>query len=162
MFNRVQNAALVLAALAVWLSPAAAQVTVGDNVKLSSGGNLSLGYSGTSGNRDASNHSLDLGGQGWMRGFYYKPQFISFDFQPFYHRSQSDSIYQSITNGSGFTANTNIFSGSRFPGSISYGRTYDSTGQFGVPGISGIAAHGNGDSFVTRRQGVMGGVNAGS
>jgi len=147
MRNRVQNAALVLAALAVCVMPAAAQVTVGDDVNLRAGGDLSVGYSGTTGNLSGSSHALDLGGHGWMHGFYYKPQFISFDFQPYYRRSQSDSIYQTITNGSGFTANTSIFSGSRFPGYISYGRTYDSTGQFGVPGISGIAAHGNGDSF---------------
>jgi hypothetical protein len=147
MRNWVQNAALVLAALALSVVPAAAQVTVGNEVNLSAGGDLSFGYSGTSGNQVLSSNSLDLGGHGWMRGFYYKPQFLSFDFQPYYHRSQGDSIYQTITNGSGFTANTNIFSGSRFPGYISYGRTYDSTGQFGVPGISGLASHGNGDNF---------------
>ena len=147
MCQRVQQAVLVLAALAIWLSPAAAQVTVGDNVSLNGGGDLSVGYSGTSGNRDASSHSLDLGGHGWMRGFYYKPQFLSFDFQPYYRRSQNNSIYQTITNGSGFTANGSIFSGSRFPGYLSFGKTYDNTGQFGVPGISGITTHGNGENF---------------
>ena len=148
MCNRVQNAARVLAALAVWVLPAAAQVTVGDNVNLSAGGDLSVGYSGTTGNRSGSSHALDLGGHGWMHGFYYKPQFLSFDFQPYYRRSQSDSIYQTITNGSGFTANTSLFSGSRFPGYISFGKTYDGTGQFGFPGISGITSHGNGRNFA--------------
>ena len=147
MRDRVHSAALVLAALAVCVLPAAAQVAVGDNVNLSAGGDLSFGYSGTTGNLSGSNHALDLGGHGWMRGFYYKPQFISFDFQPYYRRSQNDSIYQTITNGSGLTGTANIFSGSRFPGYLSYGRTYDSTGQFGVPGITGVAAHGNGDNF---------------
>ncbi|MBI4166264.1 MAG: hypothetical protein HY508_11085 [Acidobacteria bacterium] len=147
MCQRVQNAALVLVALVVWLSPASAQVMVGDSVNLRAGGDLSFGYSGTSGNADTSSHSLDMGGHGWMHGFYYKPQFVSFDFQPYYRRSQSDSIFQSITNGSGFTADTSIFSGSHFPGTISYSRTYDNTGQFGVPGISGIASHGNGNNF---------------
>jgi len=148
MGTRVQNAALLLAAFAVWLSPGAAQVTVGDNVNLSAGGDLSFGYSGTSGNAGLSSHSIDLGGHGWMRGFYYRPQFLSFDFQPYYRRAQNDSIYQSITHGSGFVATTSMFSGSHFPGYISYGRTYDSTGQFGVPGISGIASHGNGQNFA--------------
>jgi hypothetical protein len=147
MGNRVQNAALVLAGLAVWLVPARAQVTVGESVNLNAGGALSVGYSGRSGNTDASSHSLDLSGNGWMRGFYYKPQFVSFEIQPYYRRSQNNSIYQTITNGSGFTATTSIFSGSHFPGYISYGRTYDSTGQFGIPGISGITSHGNGDNF---------------
>lgn len=148
MCNRIQTAALVLAALAMWVLPGAAQVTVGDNVKLSAGGDLSFGYSGTTGNLSGSSHALDLGGHGWMRGFYYKPQFLSFDFQPYYRRSQNDSIFQSITNGSGFTANTSIFSGTRFPGYISYGKTYDTTGQFGIPGITGITSHGDGQNFA--------------
>jgi hypothetical protein len=148
MSTRIKNAALVLAAFTVWLSPGVAQVTVGDNVNLSAGGDLSFGYSGTSGNDNFSSHAIDLGGHGWMRGFYYKPQFLSFDFQPYYRRSQNDSIYQTITHGSGFTATTNIFSGSHFPGYLSYGRTYDSTGQFGIPGISGIVSHGSGRNFA--------------
>lgn len=147
MFDRLQNAGWILAVLVVWHLPAAAQVTVGQNVEITSGGDLSVGYSGFNGNRDASNHSLDLGGHGWLRGYYYKPQFLSFDLQPYYHRSQNNSVYQTITNGSGFTASSSIFSGSRFPGSISFGKTYDSSGQFGIPGIMGITSRGNGDSF---------------
>ena len=147
MYNRLQYAGWMLAVLVVWHLPAAAQVTVGQNAELSSGGDLSVGYSGFNGNQDASSHSLDLGGHGWLRGYYYKPQFFSFDLQPYYRRSQNNSIYQTITNGSGFTANSSIFSGSRFPGSVSFGKTYDSSGQFGIPGISGIAARGNGENF---------------
>jgi len=147
MSRRVPSAALVLAALGLWLRPAKAQVTVGDDVSLSAGGALSVGYSGRSGNRDASSHSLDLGGNGWLRGFYYKPQFLSFDFQPYYRHSKNSSVYQTITNGGGFTATTNIFGGSPFPGYISFGRTYDSTGQFGIPGIGGITSHGDGTNF---------------
>jgi hypothetical protein len=67
MCNRVQKAVLVLAALAMWVSPAAAQVTVGDNANLSAGGDLSFGYSGTSGNRSGSSHALDLGGGCFLR-----------------------------------------------------------------------------------------------
>jgi hypothetical protein len=147
MRNWVQNALLVLAALGLWLPPAVAQVTVGDNVNFSAGGDLGFGYSGTSETGNASTHSLGLGGHGWLHGFYYKPQFLTFDFQPYYNRSQSDSIYQSITHGSGFTGTTSLFSGSRFPGYVSYGRTFDNTGQFGVPGVSGITSHGNGENF---------------
>ena len=144
----VQNLALVLAALAVSLIPAAAQVNVGQNAEITAGGDISFGYSGFSGNQNSSSHAVDVGGYGWLRGSYYSPQFLSFDIQPFYQRSQNNSIYQTITNGSGITATTSIFSGSHFPGYVSYGKTYDSTGQFGVPGITGIAAHGNGESFV--------------
>ncbi|MFB3920963.1 MAG: hypothetical protein ACE145_04535 [Terriglobia bacterium] len=147
MFRWLQTGGWILAVLVIAQPPAAAQVSVGQNVELSSGGDLSFGYSGFNGNRDVSSHSLDLGGHGWLRGFYYKPQFLSFDFQPYYRRSQNTSIFQTITNGSGITANTSIFSGSRFPGTVSFGKTYDSSGQFGVPGITGITSHGNGESF---------------
>lgn len=147
MFKWLQNAGLVLAALAIWQVPGSAQMGVGQNVELTSGGDLSVGYSGFNGNRDASSHSLDLGGHGWLHGYYYKPQFLSFDFQPYYRRAQNSSIYQTVTNGSGFTANSSIFSGSRFPGSISFGKTYDNSGQFGVPGIGGIISRGNGENF---------------
>ncbi len=148
MGNRLHYSVWVLAALTLCVVPAAAQVAVGDNVSLRAGGSLSFGYSGVSGNNNGSSNALDLGGNGWVRGYYYKPQFLSFDVQPYYRRSQSDSIYQTITNGSGFTANTNLFSGSLFPGYISYARTYDNTGQFGVPGLTGIASHGNGDNLA--------------
>jgi len=147
MFHRIQNAARILAALIVCGLPAAAQVTVGQNSELASGGSLSVGYSGRSGNNDPPSHSLDLSGNGWLRGFYYKPQFVSFEFQPYYRRAQNDSIYQTITNGSGFHATSNIFSGSKFPGYLTFGKTYENTGQFGIPGITGIASHGNGTNF---------------
>ena len=148
MRKLVQNLALVLAALTVSLMPAAAQVNVGQSTEITAGGDISFGFSGFSGNQENTTHSFDVGGYGFLRGNYYSPQFLSFDIQPYYQRSQNNSIFQTITNGSGITATTSIFSGSHFPGYVSYGRTFDSTGQFGVPGITGIASHGNGNNFT--------------
>lgn len=148
MRNRVYKLALGMVTLFVLLSPMAAQVEVGENVSLNLGGSLSTGYGGTFSDDQGSTHGLDFGGYGNLNGSYYNPKFLSFTFQPYYRRSQSNSIYQSVTNGSGFTGTTNIFSGSRFPGSIAFSRTYDETGQFGLPGISGITSHGNGQNFA--------------
>ncbi len=130
-----------------WLMPAMAQVIVGDNANISAGGSLSVGYNGAFRSSDVSTHSLDFGGYGQIHGFYYDPRFLSFDLRPYYRRTQDNSIYQNITNGSGFVGSTNFFSGSHFPGAISYSKQYDTTGQFGIPGISGITSHGNGSSF---------------
>ena len=148
MFDRLKKAVRVLAVLVACGLPAAAQVTLGQNAELRSGGSLSFGYSGSSGNYNVSSDSLSLGGRGWLRGFYYRPQFLSFDFQPYYLRSQNDSIYQTITQGSGFTASSNIFGGSRFPGYISFSKTYNGIGQFGIPGLTGITSHGNGRNLA--------------
>ena len=128
--------------------PAWGQVGVGDNVKLNLSGELSTGYSGTYSDSQASSHSLDLGGSGTLHGFYYSPQFLSFDVQPYYNRSQANSAFQSITNSNGIISSANIFSGSHYPGSVSFSRTSDATGQFGLPGVNGLDTNGSARTFV--------------
>src|ERR1700758_178321 len=132
----------------LWLLAASAQVEIGESVKLNMSGNLSFGYTGSVGDVTPSGHGLGLGGNSDVHGYYYNPQFISFDVQPYYNRSQNNSSFQSITDSSGVTATANLFGGSHFPGSITYARTYDSTGQFGIPGITGLNTTGNGRLFA--------------
>lgn len=147
MHKLVHKTAVLMGLLLTFVLPTFAQIEVGDNTNLSLGGALSAGYSGTFGSDNGSTHGLDFGGYGTLSGSYYNPRFLAFNFQPYYRRSQSNSIYQSITNGSGFTGSVNLFSGSRFPGSIAYSRTNDTTGQFGFPGLDGVTAHGSGRNF---------------
>ncbi len=147
MRNRVHKAVLMSAMLLAWLTPAVAQVTVGENTNLNLSGNLSFGYSGDFSETDRSSHGLDFGGLAQLNGYYYNPRFLSFDLQPYYRRSQNNSVFQTITNGSGFNGSTNFFTGSHFPGSVSYSKTYDTTGEFGIPGISGVTTHGNSQGF---------------
>jgi hypothetical protein len=128
--------------------PASAQVAVGEDLKLGLSGELSTGYSGNYGDPQSSSHAMDFGGSGMLHGFFYNPQFLSFDVQPYYNRSQANSAFQSITNSSGFIASTNIFGGSHTPGSVSYSKTFDSTGQFGLPGVTGLETKGSSDSLV--------------
>jgi hypothetical protein len=122
--------------------PAAAQVAVSDNVNLSLGGDLSTGYTGSFGDTGSS-HGLGLGGIATLHGYYYNPQFLSFDFQPYYSRSQANSFSQSITDSSGFVATTNFFSRSHVPGSVSFNKTFDSSGEFGIPGVAGLETRGS-------------------
>jgi hypothetical protein len=142
-----KNAVCSLAALLLFLVPVAAQVQVGDNVNLHLNGMLSSGYSGNYGDLIESSHSLTFGGYGNLNGFYYDPNFVTFDLTPYYNQSRDNSLSQSITNASGFNFSSGIFSASHFPGSISYSRSYNSTGSFGVPGLANFTTYGNNDTF---------------
>lgn len=146
MKRRVQNLGYLMAGVLLLTIPATAQITVGDNLKVGLSGDLSTGYNSSFGT-DGSSHSLSLGGSGSIHGSYYNPQFFSFDVQPYYNRSQANSAYQSITDSSGFTGTANIFSGSHFPGSVSYGKTHDNLGQFGLPGVTGLSTKASGDTI---------------
>ncbi|HYN15202.1 MAG TPA: hypothetical protein VES66_05365 [Terriglobales bacterium] len=148
MNKKIRDTVLTAAAVMLWFLPAAAQVEVGEDVKLNLSGNLSFGYTGTTGDFTSSGHGLSIGGNSDLHGYYYNPQFLSFDIQPYYNRSQSNSTFQSITDSSGVTATANLFSGSHFPGSITYAHTSDSTGQFGIPGVTGLSTEGSGQSFT--------------
>ena len=148
MDGRVHKTGLTLALLLGCLANAGGQVQLGDNLNLSLNGSVAVGYDGAFGDNAPSSHAMAFGGDTRLQGFYHSPQFFSFDFEPYYNRVQENSPYSAITNDSGFLLNSNLFSGSRFPGSISYNKTYNSIGQFGVPGINGVETHGNGQTFA--------------
>src|SRR5215470_6658334 len=135
-------AGCAVAVLLIVSHPAAAQVTVGEDVKMNLAGDLSAGYNGSYGTQ-GSGHGFTLGGNASLNGFYYNPQFINFQVEPYYNRSQANSAFQSITDSSGVIASASLFSGSHFPGTVSFQKTYDSTGQFGVPGTTGLTTSGS-------------------
>ncbi len=148
MRNSLYITALLVAAVLAAAAPVAAQIDVGDDVKLSLGGTVSAGYSGAFTDIDGSSHGLDLGGNATLHGSYYNPNFLNFDFQPYYRRSQNNSIYQSLDHGKGFNGVANFFSGSKFPGSVSYSWNKDTIGQFGIPGLDqGVVSHSSGGSY---------------
>ena len=112
---------------------ASAQLQLGDNTKMNAGGLFSVGYAGDYGNQIPSSHGLQFGASGTLDGYYYNPNFINFSVTPYYNQSKDDSSYQSLTNASGVAATANFFTGSHFPGSVSYRYDYNSTGTFGLP-----------------------------
>ena len=89
--------------------------------------------------------TLDLNGN--ISGSYYNPNFLSFNIVPYYNQSRADSDYQSLTGASGVTATANLFTGSHFPGSVTYRDDYNSTGTFGLVGQPNFTTHGHGDGF---------------
>src|SRR5215469_4207155 len=126
---------------------ASAQMQVGDNTKLNAGALLTLGYTGDYGDAIPSNHGLDLAADGKFSGYYYNPNFLSFDATPYYNRSSTNSNFQSLTGSSGIIGSANFFSGSKYPGSVSYHYDANSTETFGLVGQPNFTTYGRGQGF---------------
>ncbi len=134
-------AVLAVAQLAV------AQIQIGDNTKMNADGLFTVGYAGDYGNQTQSSHGLQFGASGNLSGFYYSPSFLNFNVTPYYNQSKADSDYQSLTNASGVAATANFFTGSHFPGSVSYRYDYNATGTLGLPSTPNFTTVGNGQGF---------------
>jgi|1186.fasta_scaffold29623_1 hypothetical protein len=141
----ILTVSLLLLTLAL---PARAQLQVGDNASMNLNGNVSFGYSGGFSNYGPSTHTLSPSGNADLSGYYYSPGFVSFDVQPFYNQSRANSAYRSIFQTGGVSANTSIFSGSHFPGTVSYSKVYNSEGGFVVPGVGNLTTRGNSNSLA--------------
>lgn len=122
--------------------PAVAQIQAGQ-FKLNMNGLTTFGYTGDFGNLSGADHGLSFGGNGTLSGSYYNPNFLSFNIQPFYNQSRENSNFQSISDSSGVNASTSIFGGSNFPGSVSYYKSFNSQGNFNVPGVADYTGHGD-------------------
>jgi hypothetical protein len=142
-----RNTGLVLLGFLLLMPAVAGQVTVGDNLNMNLNGTVSAGYTGVYGNLVPSDHSLSLGGTGTLSGFYYNPNFLSFTVSPYVNQARDNSSFQSISNASGVNLSTSIFSGSHFPGSVSYAKAYNTEGNFAVPGLANYTTHGDSDTF---------------
>ncbi len=124
------------------------ELRIGENTRLTAGGLFSFGYSGDYGNDISSDHGLTGGIDGKISGYYYNPNFLSFTAQPYYNQSRDDSTYQSLTGATGINGTANFFSGSHFPGSVSYRYDRNSTGTFGVAGQPNFTTVGKGEGFA--------------
>ncbi|HZL68995.1 MAG TPA: hypothetical protein VFC29_16870, partial [Candidatus Limnocylindrales bacterium] len=142
----IRDAFCVIAGLLFLVLPAAGQIQVGD-LSSNLSGVVSAGYSADYGNQINSSHGLSVGGSATASGYYYNPNFVSFNLSPYYGQSRANSNFQSISDSSGVNFSSSIFSGSHFPGSISYAKAYNSEGQFAVPGLPNFTTHGNSDTF---------------
>jgi hypothetical protein len=126
--------------------PLAAQLQLGETSTRGTG-TLSSGYTATYGNVEGSSHGWTFGGVGNFSGYFHNPNFLSYNFSPYLNQSRANSNYQSISDASGVNLSANIFSGSKFPGSISYSKAYNSEGNYGLPGLANFVTHGNSDTF---------------
>lgn len=126
--------------------PAAAQVRLGE-VRANSTGTIATGYSASYGNESASSHGWTVGGATNLTGSFHNPNFLSFNASLYLNQSRANSDFQSISNSSGIDFTAGLLSGSKFPGSVSYSRAYNSDGNYAVPGLANYVTHGNSDTF---------------
>ncbi len=114
--------------------PAVAQIQVGDKLNMNMNGIVSVGYNDIWGNTIDSSHSLNVGGNGTLSGFYHDPNFLVLNLSPYYNQSSQNSTSRSLFNSSGFEFSSNIFGGSHFPG---FDRLFQVLGQPGKLRASG-------------------------
>ena len=136
-----------LALLLACVHPASGQTTVDDKLKMTLNGSLGVNYADSFGNYINSSHSLGLAANGTLDGYYYNPNFLSFQVRPYYDRAQSNSESQTITRGSGVGSSVSLFGGSHFPGSISYGKDFSSNSEFSVAGVPSVLGNSSGSDF---------------
>jgi len=138
---------IALAGLLLLACGARAQVTVGDDLNMNLDGSLSVGYFGANGNIIQGSHSLSVGGEADLRGNYIDPRLLNFAITPYYNLSQANSSIRSVFNASGINASTQILGGSRYPGSISFGKNWNHEGEFGIPGTVDFKTRGEDQYF---------------
>jgi len=122
---------------------AAAQLEVGENTSLKLNGNIQAGYSADYSNVTPSDHTLTPGGNADLSGFYYNPNFLSFDAQALYNQSRLNSTEQSVFQTTGFGGAVNLFGGSHYAGSIAYNKSFNSEGGYALPGAGSLTTKGN-------------------
>jgi len=127
--------------------PLPAQVQVGDNLNLNLNGIMSAGYNGVYGNLINSSHGLNVGGNGTLSGSYYDPNFLNFNFSPYYNQSRQNSDSRSIFNDGGFDFTSNLFSGSHFPGSVGFSKSWNSEGILNLPGLQNYTTQSSGQGL---------------
>ncbi len=133
----------LLAGILLSVLPAAAQLEIGDYWRMNLSGDIGYNYNGSL-NQGISGHSMGFAGDANLTGSYYNPNFLNFNVQPYYDRTQSNSVFGSLTDTTGVNANVNLFSGSHFPGSFNFSKGLNSVGEFGIPGSQiGLASHGD-------------------
>jgi hypothetical protein len=52
-----------------------------------------------------------------------------------------------LTNATGILAGANLFTGSHYPGFVTFNKTYNKSDAFGMPGVTGLATNGDGQGF---------------
>lgn len=146
-WTRLYKACWILAGIVVLAMPAAAQLEIGDKTSVSMNGSVGVNYDGSI-DQGQSSHGLGFTGNANIAGNYYSPNFLNFNVSPFFDRTQTNSVFGSLTNASGVGGSVNLFTGSNFPATFSYSRLENGTSSFGIPGSDiGLATHTNSQGF---------------
>jgi len=142
----LQHGILLLTGMLLPALPVAAQIKLGETTNRANG-TISSGYTATYGNMTESTHGWSIGGEATLTGSYYSPNFLTYNISPYLNQSRANSNFQSISDASGVNATTNIFAGSRYPGSVSYSYAYNAEGNYALPGLADFVTKGNSQNF---------------
>jgi hypothetical protein len=145
--GKLKRAIAIIMLATVCATTTHAQMDIGDNLKLNLNGSTGFSYNGSFGNSSNSMHANGLLFDFTGNGYYFHPNFLSFNFHPYYNRTQTNSESQSIGRGSGVGASANFFGGSRFPGSITWGKDFGSNSNFQLAGVPTISSNSSGQTF---------------
>ncbi len=130
------------------LSQAAiAQVDLGGFQFQNLNGNLGFGYGGETGVSAQSSHSTGLNGNLNSNGYYYNPSFLSFQANTYYARAGSSAQSINLSDSEGYNLGAGIFGGTEFPGYVSFGQNLGQSGNYGLPGVSGLNSTNNDRDF---------------
>ncbi|HEX9120165.1 MAG TPA: hypothetical protein VF840_06465, partial [Terriglobales bacterium] len=143
-----QKSSWLLIAVLLCAATARAQLEIGDYLKINLSGSLGVGYNGAFGNADLpSSHSQGFTGTADLTGYYFSPNFLSFQLRPYYDRNQSNSDSQVATRGTGVGGSVSLFSGSHFPGSVSFGKDFSSNSEFRIASVPTVSGDTSGQTF---------------
>jgi len=146
--KRIIGMAVLMMAQLTLAQVAPSALSLGENTKMNAGGMFTFGYAGDYGDAIPSSHGLNWGLDGKLSGYYYNPNFLSFSATPYYNQSRADSSYQSLTGASGIDGTANFFTGSNFPGSVTYRYDRNTSGTFGLAGQPNFTTIGKGQGFA--------------
>jgi hypothetical protein len=127
--------------------PLMAQTQIGQDLHLRGGATLSGGYDESSGTGITSQSNAEGSADVNVNGYYFAPSLVSFNLSPYYDQSRANSNYQSISNSSGINASAMVLTNTRFPGSVGFSKTWDSTGTYGVLGTPNFTTHGGDQGY---------------
>ena len=138
---------VMLLSLLMLALPAGAQLKVGEDLSFGMTGDIGFGYNGDYGNVGGSDHGTGVNGQANINGYYYNPNFLNFYVMPVYNRSQANSGEGSIIGTTSVGAGAGIFTGSHFPGTVTFTKTFNGSNSFGLPTLQGLTTSGESTQF---------------
>src|SRR5689334_12149155 len=125
-----------------------AQLEFGQYWNMTMNGTLGYGFNGGFGNADMqSTHGQGFNGSADLQGYYFHPNFLSFQLRPYFDRTQGNAESQTITRSTGVGAGLNLFGGSRFPGSITFSKDFSSNSEFRVAGVPTLSTDASSRAF---------------
>jgi hypothetical protein len=145
-FSERQLATVLGVAMGLFAPGARAQVQVAPETVLRLTADASVGYVKSSAQGGLNSINFGLGAD--LNGYYYHPNFLQFQFSPYYNKGREYSTADFVSGDKGFSSSLNLFGGSNIPLFISYSKSKTSSGLFGLVGSeSSVVGEGTSDNL---------------